>query len=193
MARKRRKRAADAYFSFEQKRMTVDSFSKKSMYAAGALYHVSHPLRAFPAFAAALLKSKKHEWIVVAFEKNGNIESYWVNKGPDRNSVNVHLADDTIIQLAQGTSASTVLWFHNHPNAVLLPSQQDIHSAAHYSQLLNAKGMNLLDFVCGRGYFKEYYRSISDAFFPAQQFVPSIRSANSTSKWQNLKLHLERF
>jgi len=27
VARKRRKRAADAYFSFEQKRMTVDSFS----------------------------------------------------------------------------------------------------------------------------------------------------------------------
>ena len=163
------------------------------MNADGALHRISEPLPSFPAVAAALLKSKKHEWIVFGFEVNKNVGLVWLNKGPDRNSVAPLLHDDSIAGLALSENARAVLRFHNHPNAVLLPSKQDLSSAGHFAQLLNPKGINFLDFVCGRGYFKEYYRSISDAFFPVGQYAETINAANGISKWKNLKLHLERF
>ncbi|MBI2817096.1 MAG: hypothetical protein HYX72_09170 [Acidobacteria bacterium] len=153
---------------------------------------MSHPLASFPAIAAALLKSKKHEWILFAFEANKCVRLLWFNKGPDRNSVAPLLRDYEIVDAAVTLAVSTVLCFHNHPNAVLTASDQDLRSAAHWSELLTQKGVNLIEFVCGRGEFVEYFRSIADAFLPVDQFAQAIRFTNGITKSRNFTLHLER-
>ena len=168
------------------------------MKPTGRFYQISESLQEFPAIAAALLKYKKHEWIIVAFERNKEIFLIWLNKGSNRSSVSSGLSAKDMVEVAEATKASSVLTFHNHPNPYpnyldcTKPSDQDIETAKVWSSVLNESGINLVSFICERGRHYEYFLSPADSFLPLQQFIDEINQVNGRSKLKNLSLHFER-
>ncbi len=75
------------YFTFNPVESIVSAEFKARMAPAGTFYPISCSLYKFPSVAAALLKYKKHEWIIIAFERAKQVERVWVNKGVDRTRV----------------------------------------------------------------------------------------------------------
>jgi hypothetical protein len=49
-----------------------------------------------------------------------------------------------------------------------------------------------LEFVCERGHYYEYHRSITTKFMPIEGFVNTINAVNGISWHGNLLLHYER-
>lgn len=198
LAVKRRNRQIRMYFSFDTREFAVNKEFKKRMNPKGTFYKVSTNLFEFPAIAASLLKYKKHEWVIIAFEKDKKVELIWVNKGFDRSSVFLYLSVEEITKIAKQENQTSVLIFHNHPNinpnyyVCRRPSDQDIKSAKEFAHVLNSNGINLLEFVCERGKHYEYFLSPAETFLPLIEFIESIGKANGQSKFKNLSLHFER-
>lgn len=198
LANKRRNRQIRMYFSFDNREFNVNKEFKKRMNPNGAFYRINESLFGFPATAAALLKYKKHEWIIIAFEKDKKVDLIWLNKGFDRSWVFPYLSVEDIIKNAKQENRTSVLIFHNHPNInpnyydYRRPSDQDIKSANEFAQVLNQNGINLLEFVCERGRHYEYFLSPADTFLPLTEFVETIDKLNGQSKFKNLALHFER-
>lgn len=67
----------------------------------GTFYRISENLFGFPSTATALLKYKKHEWIIIAFEKDKRAELIWLNKGFDRSGVSPYLPVGGITETAK--------------------------------------------------------------------------------------------
>ena len=197
LATKRRNNEIRAYFTFHQGHTAVDPEFKKRMVPTGTSYPLSYPLYGFPSLAAALLKYKKHEWMLVAFERNKQVELVWENKGPDNTQVSL-LADSEFLFNGLQLDYDSVLVFHNHPNPdprhfdALVAGGQDNLFAAHYADVFNGSGLNFLMFVCERGKYREFFRSPADTFLPLPDFVAAINGANGLGKLKNLRLHLER-
>ena len=198
LAAKRRDRNIRHYFTYGRGTIGFNADFKKTMDAAGKFYRINDSLWNFPSRAAALLKYKKHEWIIFAFEKDQRIELLWVNKGSDNTQVTPRILPEKLLQAAQQENYKSVLIFHNHPNPdpskwdALRPSQQDGLSANWWGDFLNPQGINIVDFVCERGRYLEYSLCASDAFLPIGEFVATIRLVNGRSRARNLFLHLER-
>jgi hypothetical protein len=177
----------------------VDGEFKSRMNAMGSFYEVDIPLYEFPAVAAGLLKYKKHEWIVIAMERNRRVFLIWLNKGYDNESVGCGLHPTDIREVAKQREASSILVFHNHPNpdparySCTLPSSADLAHAATWSAILYEGGLNHLDFVCERGSHYEYHRCAAEQFLPVTEFLERARSENGTSWLTNLKMHVGRF
>ena len=195
---KRREKQIRKYFTYNHHEYHPNADFKKRMKPNGSYYNINTSLIDFPSTSASLLKYKKHEWIILGFEKQKSVDLIWVNKGFDRESVSSHISAETIAQTAKKNSISSVLFFHNHPNInpnkfdCTKPSQQDFVSADHFSQILNGHGINLIEFVCERGKHYEYYLSPADSFMPMVIFINEIENVNGKSKWINLGLHTER-
>ena len=195
---KRREKAIYQYFTFEHREYNVDKNFKKRMNPNGKFYGIDERLYNFPSTAAGLLKYKKHEWIIIAFEKNKKISICWLNKGFDSSSVSPYLAVHDLIDIAEREGYATVLIFHNHPNSnpnhfdCSKPSHQDIKSANERAPKLNSSGVNLLEFVCERGKHHQYFAKYSDLFLPISEFLDVVRSQNGKTKFGNLSLHLAR-
>ena len=198
LAEKRRRKNIQGYFSFSTTELTVNSEFKKRMSPSGRFYRVDESLHRFPSVAAALLKYKKHEWIIVAFEKKQNVNMIWLNKGFDRSQVSLNIPIGEIADIAKRGDYTSVLFFHNHPNSdpyyydLSRPSNQDLYSANRLSSTLNVHGINSIEFVCERGAHYGYYASCADAFFPLSHFVVTIDRVNGSSKLTNLSLHVQR-
>lgn len=196
-ANKRRKLRLKDYFKFGTVELTVDKVFKSRMKATGKLYHMNESLNVIPSLVAALLKGKKHEWIVLAFEKDANIDYLWVNKGADGKSVIALWQNDDIKNFALQKNIGTILQFHNHPNSnprlydCTMPSQVDMKSAEVLSAILNPVGINLIEFVCERGKHYQYYSSYSDKFLPITEIVKEIEQINGKDKGGNYRLHRE--
>jgi len=154
LASKWRKNQIRFYYSYNNSPIIPDSEFKKRMNSAGKFYKINEPLDRFPMLAAALLKYKKHEWIIIGFEKGKMIDLMWLNKGINRANVWSHLTLQQIIVTAKIQNSSSILIFHNHPNSnpnyysFKKPSDQDIRSAAIFKEDLNPAGINLVEFVC---------------------------------------------
>jgi len=195
---KKRNRQIRLYFSFHIQEFTVNKEFKKQMNPNGTFYRIDENLFGFPAIAAALLKYKKHEWIIIAFEKDKKVDLVWLNKGFDRSGVSSYLSAQDMTETAKRENQTSVLIFHNHPNInpnyydCRNPSDQDIKSANEFVQVLNQNGINLLEFVCERGKHYEYFFSPADVFLPLTEFVETIDKVNGQSKFKNLSLHFER-
>jgi hypothetical protein len=116
LSHSRRRKAVQAYYGFDSYERSVDLHFKKNMAANGSIYNISENLFEFPALAAGLLKYKKHEWIIVAFERNKRVDKLWLNKGLDGSQVHFGLSLPRIRELAVDGEYSSVLVFHNHPN-----------------------------------------------------------------------------
>lgn len=176
----------------------MNAEGKRKWSIDGQLLPVNEPLGRFPALIAALLKYKKHEWIVIGFEKNRVVRQFWINKGEDRKSVTPRLGKLDITNIVRAGGYSSVIKLHNHPNSdpqnynCLTASKQDQLSGRSLGDTLASCGTNLIEFVCERGAFVEYFRSISDSFAPVAFFAKDICAINGRDKWTNLSLHLER-
>lgn len=198
LAHKRRRKKIRSYFSFGEHLFTVSTAYKKMMKANGAYVFVDEPLKDFPSIAAALLKFRKHEWIIIAFETNQKVKYFWANKGEDRTSVSIFLKPEVILDVATRNNYTSVLIFHNHPNSnpryydCSKPSKEDIVSADNLAKIIVKKGYNLFEFVCERGKPYKYFQAISDNFMPIGIFVEHISKVNGKGKVNNLLLHLER-
>jgi hypothetical protein len=199
LGNKRRGRQIRNYFSFNNLTSEINDEFKKKMNPNGALYHSEDiSLFDFPSKASALLKYKKHEWIIIAFEKHEIIKLLWLNKGSDRSGVYANLSKEMIVDIAKKDNYISVLIFHNHPNSnpqyydCSSPSNQDLESADEYAQLFNKQGINLIEFICERGRHYEYYISPSSIFLPLVGFVTDIEKSNAVSKLKNLALHVDR-
>jgi len=195
---KRRNNKIREYYSYDKNEYSINKDFKKRMKPDGKLYQHNEKLFDFPSTASALLKYKKHEWIIIAFEKNKHITSFWVNKGFDRSSVSAQLSAEEIAELAKNDNYTSILIFHNHPNSnpnhydCSNPSDQDIKSANIYASVLNKSGLNLIEFICERGSHHEYYLSPSNTFYPVLSIISAIDKVNNISKIKNLILHIER-
>ncbi len=198
LATKRRSKAIRRYFLFTKKKFSVDKEFKGRMDPKGRFYRISKSLSEFPSIAAALLKWKKHEWIIFAFEKQQRIDLVWLNKGVDRSRVSPYLSMERIAEIAKQENYESLLVFHNHPNPnpsyydCSRPSSPDIKSANERARVLNRKGINLVEFICERGEHYQYYLSPADSFLPLSEFIIAINRVNGLSKLKNLSLHFER-
>ena len=198
LSTKRRNKSIKKYFSFDSKEYNVNKEFKSKMKSDGKFYDVNINLYKFPSTAAALLKYKKHEWILVGFEKSQNIFYMWANKGSDRKKVSLNLPFDEIMTIGSQENASSIMIFHNHPNInpyyydTSRPSDQDVQSARNLSDTCIQHGINLLEFVCERGAHNRYFSSYSDKFYPLGDIVAGVKNSNNISKIGNLSLHIER-
>jgi len=198
LSKKRRDKKILLYFSFNGSEFDVCKDFKKRMNPNGNFYQLDESLRDFPSVAAALLKYKKHEWIIVAFEKNKKVDFIWINKGISREYVSLNLSVDHLVQIACDKKYSSVLIFHNHPNPnpndydCSNPSEQDVKSAIIFADGLNSNGVNLVEFICERGMHHKYFSSEAPQFFPVHQFYNEIQMINGSSKFQNFSLNMER-
>lgn len=138
LGNKRRNRQIRIYFSFDNRQVRANSEFKKNMQVDGSFYQIQESLFEFPSLAAALLKYKKHEWIIVAFEKDKKVDLIWTNKGFDRTSVSLHLPIEQMAEIATKRMQNSVFIFHNHPNVnpnyydCRKPSEKDIISAKEF-------------------------------------------------------------
>ncbi len=197
LALRRRWREVQRYFSFATAGVGADPDFKKSMRPDGRFYRVDEGLTTFPGLAAALLKYKKHEWIVFAFAKDRRVALMWVNKGADNASVVPHLSPEATREVARDGGFTTVLRFHNHPNPdphhldCTKPSDQDLRAAQLYISALRGADISLFEFVCERGVAHAYTRQVADAFLPACELATAVARENGGSGWANLRLHCE--
>lgn len=193
----RRIKGIRAYYSFDNREYTANPSFKKMMNPNGQMYVVNDPLWKFPAIAAALLKGKKHEWIIIGFEKNKRIHKMWTNKGYNNSSVDILFSPEQLVDIAKEDDYCSVLIFHNHPNSnpnrydCSMASNQDMSTARKFAKTLNAKGINLLEFICERGQHYEYYLSSANSFMPIESYLKNIRENNGVSRFNNLELQIE--
>jgi len=198
LGNKRRSRQIRQYFSFNNAEFYPNEDLKRTMNPDGSFYNIGEALYDYPSKAAALLKYKKHEWIILAFEKQRKIQLLWLNKGNDNSSASNYLSLEKMSSISQEQKYSSILFFHNHPNpnpsnySCTKPSLADLKTVDRYSNELNKSGINLLGFICERGKHYEYFRSTSENFIPLSTFINSITESNNISKFKNLLLHLER-
>lgn len=198
LAAKRRNKDIQVYYSFCNYEIQVNESFKKNMKPDGKFYKMEESLYNFPSIAAALLKYKKHEWIIAAFEKGRYIDLIWINKGLDNKSVAISFPWQDIANFASDHNYISILLFHNHPNKdprrynCTSPSNADIVSAKEFSYILDWKSINLIEFICERGKHYEYYRAIVDSFKPIKDYIKALDAQNGTSKANNLSLHMER-
>ena len=198
LAAKRRTRKIGEYFSFVSGEGEVNGDFKKRLKPNGAFYRLNESLSEWPRLAAALLKYKKHEWIVVAFECSCRITLVWVNKGSDKSSVNLMLPIPAVIDVVARDACTSVMVLHNHPNSnpsrlnCTAPSDTDIRTAECWSRQLLAAGVNLIEFVCERGHHYQYFARYADSFMPQQVFHEQVEQEHGHSWYGNLDLHCER-
>ena len=179
------------YFDFTESQFNVNKEFKSALNKNGQLYNCNETLSNFPGIASALLKSKKHEWIIFAFANNKNVNAFYTNKGNDNQSVTPNITPEHITKLANDNNANIVLQFHNHPNAVLSASSQDLTSAKYFGNIFNDNSINYLSFVCGAGRFHQYGWWITESFFSPDQYITAIKNENGKSRSKNFELRKE--
>ena len=146
----------------------------------GEFYRINCSLKEFPSLIASFLKGKKHEWIILGFEKEKRIDLIWANKGFDRSSASLLLPVNIIADIAKTEHYTSVLDFHNHPNInpnyydYRKPSEQDIKFTSDFGHLLNNQGINLISFICERGDYYPYRPYYADEFLPIDEFTEQI-------------------
>ena len=179
------------YLSLNSATSQVNKEFKSALNKSGQFYNCDETLSNFPGIAAALLKGKKHEWVIFAFAKNKKVFSFYANKGFDNQSVGLNIDSEYFTKLAKNYSAEFVLQFHNHPNAVLASSPQDITSANYFGELFTNNSINYLAFVCGTGRYYQYGWWFTESFYKADKYLDNILKTNGISRSKNFELRKE--
>jgi hypothetical protein len=198
LSTKRRNKSVESYFLSDDVEHSVNSEFKNKLNPNGVFYQVDLSLHTVAATVAALLKYKKHEWIIIAFEKHKKVHRLWVNKGHNNSSASIYLPLNQSLEVALQNGYSSILMFHNHPNSdpskydCTQASKTDLDTAAHWADRLNPGGINLIEYVCERGRHYRYFLSPSDSFLPLNCFIEEIDKTNGHSLLGNLRLHFER-
>lgn len=197
VAAKRRRRAVAAYFRFSRAQVVADMTFKKAMRPQGAWCQLDYSLYEWPAAAAALLKGKKHEWVIIAFEHGGRISRLWVNKGVDNRNVCVLLGPMALVEECHRAGFSSVFIHHNHPNHdprhlnMLVASKLDIEFSNEYARAVVPSGINLFQFICERGRYTCFHSRVAESFLPVRTFFDQVHRQNGVSRLDNIRLHLE--
>ncbi len=196
LSQKRTRKYIKKKYTFNNVPVSIDKHFKSSLKPNGCWYNTNENLASFPSYIAALLKGKKHEWVVLAIEKDGVVYGFYANKGYDNSSVSFNCDLDFIMEKCKEYGCSTIMRFHNHPNenpnrqTCLLASEQDKSSALWcYGQVNHS--YNWLDFVCERGNFIKFFEQYSPAFTPKVARSEYIQAENNISPLKNYKLHRE--
>lgn len=179
------------YLGFTELQFEINKEFKSALNKNGQLYNCDELLNNFPSTASALLKGKKHEWVIFAFVKNKKVYSFYTNKGNDNQSVSLNMSYEYVCKIAKDREADVVLEFHNHPNAVLASSQQDISSANYYGKLFVGDKINFLAFVSGRGRYYQYGWWFTDSLYNVNNYLEKIQKENGTSRSVNFALRKE--
>lgn len=190
-----RKIQIDNYFNFVETELQINENLKNNMPDEGGWieFQPVH-LSLFPSIIADLLKFKKHEWIIVAFEKNKIIDLMWANKGDNSESVSLKINDWDILGIVNEHEYQTVLFFHNHPNHkpylynMLTPSEADLAFIKRKEVFFNPLGINVLSFVCERGRYECFYLGISDSFLSVKEMLEKEAEAFLEQAEKNLKI-----
>lgn len=64
-------------------------------------------------------------------------------------------------------------------------------SAQKIASSLKNESINLVEFICERGNYYQYYSSYASSFFIIEKFQAEIESINGGSIKKNLSLHME--
>jgi len=158
---------------------------KKQMNAAGGIHECDEPSQDFVAFAAALLKHKKHEWFVVGWASRGRVSRYWCNKGPDGTMVCPGLDPHQMARIAVDTQATVLYDLHNHPNSApgmldcSLPSEADLSHSRQLGEYLAARGLAYVAFVAERGIAHPYAVFVPDGWSPLSKHLKDVETAAS--------------
>lgn len=76
-------------------------------------------------YIGQFFKYKKHEWIFVAFMRDGSVDQFWLNKGPNAEGVSLFVDTYQVVSICKEKGYNHVLVGHNHPGGALAPSKQD--------------------------------------------------------------------
>lgn len=196
LSKKRVRKYIKKNYTFNNIPVAINKQFKSSLKPNGCWYNVNESLSSFPSYVAALLKGKKHEWVVLAIEKDGIVYGFYANKGYDNSSVSFNCDLDYIMEKCKEYGCSTIMRFHNHPNenpnrqTCLLASEQDKSSALWCCGQVN-HSYNWLDFVCERGNFIKFFEQYSPSFVPKNASSEHIQTENNISQIKNYKLHRE--
>lgn len=191
VAKTRRNKKLCEVFTWDSVETAVDPSFKAEMDPEGAIHQFLCPMRLAPANVAALLKWKKHEWIVFVFCKEQEAKAVYFNKGPNNSVVWPHISTQQIMQLAKSVGADILLCLHNHPNGVLWPSEADLTSATSLGEICCRNRIAFFDFVCAAGRFREYFAAVPATLMPLQDFVNSVLEMNQGGSLPRLKLRWE--
>ena len=104
LANKRRRKLMNNYYNFSNFKYSVDKNFKSNMNSEGMFYRFTkktEDLHTFPSVVSALLKYKKHEWVVIGFEKEKQIDLMWINKGNNNKNVNPKISNWEIVNKAK--------------------------------------------------------------------------------------------
>lgn len=191
LAARRRLRNLDLHYRWDREELAVRREFKASMSKNGAFHSIEEPMLRAPVLGAALLKGKKHEWIVFLFLARDQAKLLYFNKGPDKESVWPFVNSRTLLEWVRRLHAHTVLRLHNHPHGTCWPRQQDLRSGQEYVDFFLKAGIAFFDFVCVAGRFREYLAAVPEGRFPQSQFLHEIERANGSGWWKNCRLRLE--
>lgn len=181
-------------YSFDRESTTglrMPKENKSFMEADGKYYEMNRDVDLFGAWVPLLLKDKKHEWIVIALEKDEKIIGMWLNKGSPE-MVYPFLSVESLIDKCKEQSARALICFHNHPNSYAIASAQDVRSARLCAEKATANGVHWIDCVCAAGACKKYFEQFSPEQVP-EKFLPEqlkvLYSNSRKPKITNYLLH----
>lgn len=178
-------------FRFNSFRATVNYYFKKELDPKGSFYEYRVKIEDFPAVGAALLKSKKHEWIIFAISSYTEIIGFFINKGQNARSVNTVYTNSQILKKVNELEGKLIIEIHNHPNGVLNPSDQDLKSSISYGRLFNENNLHYIAIVCSRGRFLEYAWWYFSDDTEKEELLIEIENKSSKNRFYNLLLRLE--
>lgn len=184
-------------YAFSGTQLLADPADKKAMKGSGQFVRCDLSYSEMPSVIAGLLKSKKREWIVIAFVREFHAEYLWWNKGNDERSVSPHLSGGYLENAIRLHKPDTLAILHNHPNPnpsryrTNLPSAQDLRSAEYMAGLLAKFGISLIEFVCERGTSHMYYAHLNSNLCPLEVYVERINGLNGAGIFKNVELRRE--
>jgi len=197
LAELKRHDAIHSELNFSKQRLPPDVAFKAAMIADGAFHPVQFTLQDSLAAVASHLKHKKHEWIAVLLCTRSGVKRLWLNKGPDRKSVQSKINIYQIISLCKSSKCDLVIMMHNHPNpygsniSLLGPSEVDLESGANCAARLNASEIDFVDVVCERGRWQIFLESYVGEMYNIDIFKLKIADANGTTATTNKQLRKE--
>lgn len=175
-------------FGFHNSIIEIQQEYKAILNPKGEYYNWSAPLKDFPSIAAGYLKGKKHEWLIFAFAVESDVMGFFINKGFDNKSVAPILPFEKVINYAKELNAHTILDFHNHPNAILFPSEQDIKVANECGKLAIDNNLNYCAFICGRGQYFQYAWWFPKEFSTYERHLKETIEVNGSSLIDNYRM-----
>ena len=178
-------------FRFNNYIAKVDYYFKKELDPKGAFYKYGTKIVDFPAISAALLKGKKHEWIIFAISSYTEIIGFFINKGHNAHYVESIYSHYEILKKAKELGAKIIIEIHNHPNGVLMHSNQDLTSSIGHGRFFNNNKLHYFAFVCSRGRFLQYAWWFYNDEVEKEKLLIEIENKSSKSRFNNLLLRLE--